>query len=450
MSRKIFIAGLLLLMSVTTLYSQKYGEDSLKCVENLSLYRINFRMWKDYNFAEEVIQQVPVYEPWKWVLENCPMSSQNIYLDGVVILKYYYDQTTDEDRKNQLVDSIMLVYDKRINYFGDQSSSREGMVLGRKGLDLISLRPDRFGEVYQILGRSIELEGYESISPVVIYYYLTTISCARAGIIDSALIIENFDKLMTIVEYNEKKNSDNEKELSGWQGARGTIEGVFEPFATCKDLISIYEKKFEASPEDTELLKKITRMLDKRKCTDSELFFNASRQLHDLEPTGESAYLMGIMNLRKENNGDAEAYLLQAIDLLTDTTQKANAYYLLASISFNRRELSQARAFAYKGIELQPNNGSFYMLIGDMYASSAQSCGDNDLTNKVAYWAAVDKYYKAKNVDPSVDEEANKRIADYARHFPSVETIFFYDLKEGDSYTVGCWINETTTIRAAR
>ena len=84
-----------------------------------------------------------------------------------------------------------------------------------------------------------------------------------------------------------------------------------------------------------------------------------------------------------------------------------------------------------------------------MYAASAKNCGDNDLTNKVAFWAAVDKYSQAKRVDSESASVANRRIRDYRKHYPSMETIFFYDLKEGDSYKVGCWINETTTVRAA-
>ncbi|MFW6327855.1 MAG: hypothetical protein ACOC2F_06030, partial [Bacteroidota bacterium] len=63
------------------------------------------------------------------------------------------------------------------------------------------------------------------------------------------------------------------------------------------------------------------------------------------------------------------------------------------------------------------------------------------------YWAAVDKYIKAQNVDPSMAEEANQRISQYSRYFPDKEDAFFYDYTVGKSYTVGCWINETTSVR---
>jgi len=63
---------------------------------------------------------------------------------------------------------------------------------------------------------------------------------------------------------------------------------------------------------------------------------------------------------------------------------------------------------------------------------------------------AVDKFIKAKQVDPTVAEKANSRIATYSQYFPAVSDIFFVDLNEGDSFKVECWINETTKVRALK
>jgi hypothetical protein len=41
-------------------------------------------------------------------------------------------------------------------------------------------------------------------------------------------------------------------------------------------------------------------------------------------------------------------------------------------------------------------------------------------------------------------------IRSYSAAFPSMETIFFNDYNEGQSYNVGGWIGETTTIRAKK
>ena len=72
---------------------------------------------------------------------------------------------------------------------------------------------------------------------------------------------------------------------------------------------------------------------------------------------------------------------------------------------------------------------------------------DENALNMCTYFAAIDRCQRAKSVDPSVTEEANKLISTYSRHTPKDEDLFFLGLKKGDSVTIGGWIGETTTIR---
>jgi hypothetical protein len=65
-------------------------------------------------------------------------------------------------------------------------------------------------------------------------------------------------------------------------------------------------------------------------------------------------------------------------------------------------------------------------------------------------WAALDKYYRAKSVDPSVADDANDKIGRYSQYMPSKTDLFDRGIAEGSSFTVGCWINETTTARGRR
>ncbi len=68
----------------------------------------------------------------------------------------------------------------------------------------------------------------------------------------------------------------------------------------------------------------------------------------------------------------------------------------------------------------------------------------------MAYWAAVDKYKKARNVESVLAGSMAQRISRYQKYFPPTELLFFHNLNEGDSYKVGCWINEVTKVRAAK
>lgn len=420
----------------------KYGEDSVQCVMNLSLYYEFYKQWKQSDYKNNAIKDA--IGPWRWVFNNCPVSSKNIYVHGIRMMDYRIQNAKDKETREKFIDTLMMVYDQRIKYFG-----REGYNLGRKGVDLYKLRPSAYEEAYNILKKSVDLRENKTQGAVLIYYFRAAEKMVKSGKEDTSLLVDIYDQASEIIEYNLDRYEDNQKKQVTWENIQGNIELSFEPYATCKDLINTYKDKFNANPNDVDLLKKITKILDKKKCTDSDLFFQATENLHKAEPTAKSAYLMGKMYIKKDDYTAAAKYLEEATSLFEDEDDLADAHYLLANVHFQLNRYSQARSECYKALNYRPGDGNPYILIGDMYAASAKSCGDNDLTDKVAYWAAVDKYIKAKSVDPSVAETANSRINTYSQHFPATETIFFYDLKKGESYKVGCWINETTTVRSS-
>ena len=113
---------------------------------------------------------------------------------------------------------------------------------------------------------------------------------------------------------------------------------------------------------------------------------------------------------------------------------------------FSAKQFSKAKQYANKAISLKNDYGRAYILIAQMYAASP-NWSDEGALNKCTYFAAIDKLQRAKSVDPSVAEEAQKLINTYSAHTPKDEDLFFLGLKKGNSVTIGGWIGETTTIR---
>ncbi|OQX80227.1 MAG: hypothetical protein B6D64_03510 [Bacteroidetes bacterium 4484_276] len=420
----------------------KYGKDSAQCVMKLSLYREFYKQWKASGYKNAAIHDA--IGSWRWVFNNCPQASQNTYIDGLKMMEFFMKAEKTEEGKLKYLDTIMMNYDQRIKYFG-----REGYVLGRKGSDLFKYAPQEYEKAYYIFKKSVDLRGNKSESFVLVYYFRTVTKMVDAEKIDMGVIVDVYDQLIGIIDANLKNSKEGSKGYVAWENVKGNIELSFEPYATCEDLIGLYTKKFAESPDDVELLKKITSMLDKKDCTESDLFFQTSVKLNQLDPSPSSSYMIAKMMFKKEQFNDAIPYLEDALNIDNDET-KSDIYLLMASIYKQLDNFPKSRENARKSLDLNPGQGQAYLIIGDMYAGSAKDCGDNDLTKKVAYWAAVDQYRKAKKADEDVAEIANKRIEIYSKHFPNAETIFFYDLAPGDPYTVGCWINEKTTVRVAK
>jgi tetratricopeptide (TPR) repeat protein len=426
----------------------KYGADSVACITNLSLYQEYFKQWKSTDYTGNAVLDALV--PWRKVFFSCPKASQNMYLDGLKMMNYKFEKAPD-NQKDAYMDTIKMVYLQRLENFPTKGTQNmKGEIYGRLGVDMMTLTPDRCEEAYGFLKESIALEQDNASVSSLVYYFRATIKKVKNGKAEESSVVDTYDELSSLIESNIEKNANNPKVLAQWQNAQGSIESTFEPYATCDALVGIYAKKFADNNSDISLLKKITKILKKKKCTSSELFFGATEKLYQLEPTPSSAILMGKMLIEKEKYTEASKYLEEAVGMLETPKEKADVLSDLAKIYYKLNQLSKSRSYARQSLELNPADGMLYIMIGDMYAASASECGGNEFSSKAAYWAAVDKYVQARNADSSIAELANSRIATYSKYFPTTETIFFHDHKEGDSYSLDCWIGETTTIRAAK
>jgi|LSQX01.2.fsa_nt_gb tetratricopeptide (TPR) repeat protein len=412
----------------------KYGNDSVKCVTNWSLYA---EYYKQRNYPMAV-------DPWRWMFFNCPLATQNLYIHGANLIKFLYQNETDPIRREAYVDTLMMVYDQRIQYF-----NREGYVLGRKVADLYVFRPNNAQEHYDISERSIELEGNSSQADVLLINFQAVIRLVEAGLVDAEKIVINYDRAMDYVDFNLLNNPEDS---IYYNPAKNNIEALFEPYASCENLVKIYTPRFEATPEDPELLDKITYMLNRSGCTSEELFYKATRNYHRLRPTAQTAFLMGRLENNQENYGEALKYYEEAIALSQNDgdVDKFTTYMLMADLSYrNLNRMSQARSYALKAAEEKADDGRPYLLIGEMYAASARSCGTDEVSTGAVYWTAVDKFIRARNVDsnPEVVSKANQLISTFSQYFPNNETLFFHGLDGGKPYRVECWIGETTTAR---
>ena len=88
-------------------------------------------------------------------------------------------------------------------------------------------------------------------------------------------------------------------------------------------------------------------------------------------------------------------------------------------------EMFLSNRYAKKVLAINPNNGAAHLIIASGYAKSKRSCTADGIDGKSVYWAAVDRAVKAKTVDPSVAEQANKFINVYSAYFIKGEQAFF-------------------------
>ena len=474
----------------------KYGKDSSLCIKNLSLYLSHY---KQNNFLD-------AYSPWQWVFCNCPESSINIMNHGCNILNFKIKNAKDENLRRKLLDSLFIVYNTNMNMFPKE----KGVILGRKANDYIKHVPlfweDKFKteknsnrkksigdslasaweSAYKLCQVAVYIEGNNSLPSIVDAYFNTAEKCLEYKKIEISKLFDAYDTAIDIVDFNivrysdslktiiknldlKTKNSDTtksnislnnktleqlkkdtaeiSKKLLNYKTVKTNVELKFAKNTKCLDFENIYQKKLNDNPRDLALLEKISKLIYKKGCISFALFDSAVTLRYEIQKTAESTFFMGLACFQKNKIVQANNLFENLLRDFPEDGFKAKTYLLLVYINMNLKQYNVARTYALKYSEINPTDGTPYLLIGDMYVQSATNCGSNDLSTHAIYWAAADKYNKAIAIDASKKEEANQRIKYATSQFPSKELIFFNNLKKGQSYNIDCWIDETTIVR---
>mgnify|MGYP002824004925 CR=1 FL=1 len=405
----------------------KWGSDSVTCITNLSLYREYYKQ-KNYDDA---------LSPWRWAFLNCPQSSGNIFKNGPIIIKFIMKK--DKENKSAYIDTLMQIYDKRIQFFG-----KEGFVLGLKGSDILRYDKSNYEKAYEILNKSYDLEKNRSSAGAISSYFKSATLMEKNGKLEKQNVLELYAELSEAIDFNLENNP---KKSKYYNQTLLNVESLFTPYADCDALLNIFTDKFAKSPEDVKLLRRILKVMDKKECTENNLFFEVSSKLYEIEPSALAASKMGKMCISKGKYAQAIKYCKEAIDLESDSETKAKYYLGLADAYRNGGSFSQARKAAYKALDLKSNWGEAYMSLGNIYVSGAKSCG-NEFEQKTVYWIAVDMFNLARR-DQDVESRAKKSINTYSKYFPATEVCFFNNVEKNSDYRIECWINKTTVARTS-
>ena len=410
-----------------------HGDDSIRCIKNLSLYR-------EYVKHQEYTDAI---HSWRIVFSECPKSTKNIYIDGVKMYKTFIDGEKDPARRDMMIDTLMLIYDRRIKYFKEK-----GSVLGRKGVDLMRYKRndlDKVEEAYGYLKESVTIMKNRSSVPVIATFMTSVYTLFEKNRLTDMDVIDNYALTSDIIDYKLSKKPDDADVLKVKENV--DLNFIVSGAPTCESLIAYFQAEFEERKEDTEFLRKGVTFLGTLDCEMDPYYATLAEALYNLDPSPQAAFSLAKLFVTKEQYEKASNYYKEAIEKEEDPLNKADYYYQLGVITNSKlKQPELAKNYALESISLNPNWGEPYILVGDTYVAS-KDCFQDEFEKTTIYWAAVDKFIKAKDVDPEVSEKANERISTYSQYFPDVETIFFYSLKEGDPYTVECWINEKTTVR---
>lgn len=422
-----------------------HGNDSIQCRKNIMFYK-TYHQSQNYKDAIEF---------WKKVYDECPAASKDTYIIGKELLNWKIDQAQNEEEKNLWIERLMDMYDKRIQYFGDDPKAGKDFILGDKTSDYMRHMGNAsdYNKIYSWLAPVVNEMGANT-DPFALSQFAYS-SMARM-FLDPSLKEQYVNEHLMVDGYYDQKIKEyeaagNTKAVEQYQGFKENGQAMFAQSgaASCEVMQEVYGPQVEAKKNDKEFLSKTIALLRSVGCTESKVYFAMSEHLFHLEPSAEAA--LGIANkaYNENNYTRAREYYDRALSLTNDGNEKGEIYYMLAVMSYKQNSYSAARNYANQAMANKSNFGAPMLLIANMYAATAKNIyPDDPIKQRIVYCLVVDKAQRAKTMDSSVAGDANNLIYSYSQHYPSKEDVFMHpDLSEGSSFTVGGWIGETTTIR---
>ena len=411
--------------------------DSTKTTAPYSIYREFFKK-QLYNDA---------FPYWRIIYNQAPAFRLQTMMDGELLYTNLIQNTTDAALKDKYVDTLMMIYDKRMQCHGQTD-----YVLGKKAVDQLKYKGGSgIKDARANFEKSLQLSGDNAYPFVIQTYFKLLVNQLGREDITTDFVKGKYESLSAILDKNIAKNDKN---VAANKEVKSLLDDLYtQNFADksdptdCAKLLDIYRKKYTEKPNDLETIKLVYNKT--KGCADSSFNVELLKKLNAMEPSYSYAIRLGKIYTRLNKYDSAYVLYENAVAKETDSLKKADLYFSMANIKYEKNDFPASRDFAKQTITYNPKMGTAYLLIGTLYAASGKLCGPGTgFQSQIVLWPAFDYFRKAKEMDATVADDAQKMISTYTQYLPTKGDITAKKLAEGASYTIGCWINETTTVKS--
>ena len=391
---------------------------------------------KDYNQAAYYLQQL---------LQKCPAASEAIYQRGTTLYKNKINRAKSLAEKKNYIDSLMLIYDMRLEYFGNHPKRGRAYILDRKAREVLTYQPGERAAIREAFRAAIEAGGAATDPETVVAYFSNL--CDDYRNTDEVLpdeVIAEYDRLTPFFAGNEAA-AEYKKQFDAAFGLSGA--------ASCENLEKLFTARLAAAPDDEALLAQAVALMSRAKC-DSEFYFSIAEKYYVVKPSSETAMFLAQAFQNKGDYPKAKTYLNEALAVEQEPAEREKLLVRISLVELVSNDFSGAAAAARQARDIDPEDGVPYFVLAQCYAASAAACGG--FAGQAAFWVAYDTMAKAVELlQNSEDGEsylptAKTALSGYRNRFPTSEECFFNEVKEGGRYTVTCGLasGNATTVRA--
>lgn len=463
---RFFLAAAFLVMGMQDISAQcdsweKHPQGAEEAKKLHVLYRDKI---KDKKYEEAF----PLWEDlFKYVQVPLPAKKTH-FQDGIDMYVQFAKAEKDKTKKKEYLDKMNALYEQMAKCNGEDATDL--------GFQAYYLYANGYGyaEAYKIFEKSLEL-GKEA-PPAMIMVYMSAIAInfnkTKVAGFDDQYLLTLYEKFKTICEKN-KSAKDAASYAKYWLEVEKQYSQVPNIFG-CEYWVAKLQPDVKKNWENADSLKIYATKLSEKCGKDNELYKEANGQYRTLiigvEKERQGAIIASdtssiyskilayriLADLDAENEADYKSketalmpdFAVSAKEWVDNDTRGKDIYRYAFKL-YKEGNYSGARNYCRITSKFLPNWGDPYILVGTMYASSGPRCSANGtgFDAQICVWPAIDEWSRAKAVDPSSAEEANRLIGKYSVFMPTKTELAQRGIAPGSSFTIPCWIQVTTTAR---
>ena len=479
------ILGAALSMAVTALSAQTPEMLEVMCA-NGETAGTNNSLYNDYFPKSGPAKPLEAYEPWKALYDAVPNFNLALYLNGEKILVAKCDQAQKGgntlDQKRYAKELQKLCDDRIANGFATKTVPAEAIKLKKidyfKKYDIEATDQGVYDRYTEVLN---EFRG--GAQPYYISQWCTnSLKLAKSGQHDKNQYIQDYMKSTEYLDealdrYVLRYTDDTTKLVAArvagqdtaklfraavvtkdlMKGARDNKLGLTSMFAQSgyadvNTLVEIFAPQVEEKKTDLAFLNNVSKLLGRSaEGRETDLYTHVADYSYQIKPSMEAAKGLAKAALKAKDYDRALQYYDEALTHAIQPDDKTEILMYEAAIYQQEGQKAKAREVLRRSLSIDPDQDTPHVMIANMYASSAGSCGEEKPALKsLVFVAAYNEMQQAIAHASSEEKRAayQRTCGSYKAAFPAKGDLFMQAGKTpGQTHTLGGWMGVTVTIQ---
>lgn len=391
-----------------------------------------------YSDAYKAKNYAAAIPPLTWLLENTPDLNPSIYINGIKIYDALAEKESDQVKKYEYIDKGIELHDTRTKYYPEDKNE----IAYRKAIfayGFYKKEKDQYENVFNYLKEAFELNGTDLDKGALVAYMDMTYKNHLYKRLTDDEVIDIYSAVSEALDTQKQGASESErKKLDSYVDIVDRLLAATKIEISCEMVEERFGPKLDQG-DDVIMAKKIFKLMIDGKCIERPLALKAAEIIQNQEPTYGVAKFLGAKYDKEGDLAKAIEFYNEAASLTDDNTEKAEMYVNIARIQMRQGDKPTSRNSARRALSFDPSHSDAYKLIGDLYMTSFDDCKQekSQVMDRAIFIAAYEQYRKAGYTVGMNNAKAQ---------FPSISDIFNEAMEEGQSVTIGCWINTTVTL----